>query len=347
MFKKFNPINLLIQLSLWVLLFITPLVSQILNNTPWAIILDNTKYYYPQLLILPIIFYVNYFIFIPRLLFKKRNLIFTLANITLSYILVSIFGLYLAYIQISVDYYGKGVQWTIALVMAILCLLVILAAISFRSQQRNALLELKEKEAKRMLAEQELHRLKSQLNPHFLFNTLNNISSLVGFNQDAAQESLSRLSDMLRYVLYDSSVSFIPLKQEVQFMENYIDLMKLRYSDRLKMNIRFPSANTEARIAPLLYISLLENAFKYGASSRQPCYIDIGMDETPLQINFLIKNSLLNTDERQTKSEGGVGIENLKKRLQLIYPERHRLDYGTENENGIEAFVLKLTIDKH
>ncbi len=346
MFRKENIINTLIQLILWFLIFITPLISQILDNTPIEYIISNMKYSYGMPIIFLTVFYVNYFLFIPQLLFKKRNIVYVLSNIALVQLLIYLYGLYLIQIEVDIHEYNEGFRWTVASFMYMINILIILAAISQRSQQRNYKLEMRNKETQRSLAEQELHRLKSQLNPHFLFNTLNNISSLIGFNQDAAQDSMSRLSDMLRYVLYDSSVPTVPLNQEIHFLENYIDLMRLRYADTLQMRIDLPNDATNAVVAPLLYISLLENAFKYGATSRSDCNIDVCLQETDQQISFKIKNSLLPIDERRKKSGGGMGIDNLKKRLQLIYPQKHSLDYGVVRENDVEVFALSLTIDK-
>ena len=346
MFKKDKLINLLIQALIWVLLFSTPLIAHSLNGVSWSDIIDGMKYYYPVLFIFPLVFYANYFLFIPRLLFAKRSVWYFIVNFIYAYALNILAGKYLVYVEVDINQYDGGTLWTYALGITILNILLILAAIGLRSQQRNMQLEMKEKENQRILAEQELHRLKSQLNPHFLFNTLNNISSLIAFNQDAAQDSMSRLSEMLRYVLYDSADKSVALYKEVEFMRNYIDLMKLRYTDTLSLNIALPSNESNTNVAPLLYISLLENAFKYGASSQQPCYIDIRLEETDKQLRFAIKNSIIPQSRHSKATSGGVGIDNLKKRLHLIYPNKHKLNYGVNNLSHEEAFEFSLIIDK-
>ncbi len=346
MSKKDNLTNLLIQALIWILLFSTPLISSSLNGVPWGDIIAGMKYYYPILFIFPLVFYANYFLFIPKLLFAKRSIWYFIANCIYVYGLNLLSGKYLSLVGVDIYLYDKGMLWSYALGITILNVLLILAAIGLRSQQRNAQLEMKEKENQRILAEQELHRLKSQLNPHFLFNTLNNISSLIAFNQDAAQDSMSRLSNMLRYVLYDSAGMSVALYKEVEFMRNYIDLMKLRYTDTLHMNIALPTENSNTEVAPLIYISLLENAFKYGASSQHPCAINIRLEETDQQLRFAIENTIVPRGEHSKASSGGVGIDNLKKRLQLIYPNKHSLDYGVKTSPEGEVFEVVLIIDK-
>ena len=213
-----------------------------------------------------------------------------------------------------------GVRVASDLLGTLVIVLFILAAIALRVQKRNQQLEMEAAVAER-------ERLKSQLNPHFLFNTLNNISSLAAFDPDATQASISRLSDMLRYVLYEGSKPVTPIRDEMAFMEDYVELMRLRYADTLKVSLALEPV--EGELPPLLYISLLENAFKHGASSRHACYIRASFGEKEGGwFCFTVANSLLPTEERNaSKQAGGVGIENLRRRLCLLYKEA---DYSLE-----------------
>lgn len=345
MLRRTYLINLLVQALLWFLVLATPVFAQSINGVSWMDIVSGMKYYYPGILTFPAIFYANYFVFIPKLLFAKKNLWYFIANFLFVFLLQNIASFYLYSLDFELGQFSRGMRLVMTLGTAVMNMLLILAAIGLRSQQKYIELEIKEKENQRTHAEQELNRLKDQLNPHFLFNTLNNISSLVALNQDEAQDSITRLSDMLRYVLYDSTGQTVSLEKEIDFMKNYIDLMRLRYTDTLCMNLSLPSVTTRKQIAPLLFISLLENAFKYGATSQHACHIDISLTDNKEEIAFCVKNTLAELQQNST-NKGGLGIDNLKKRLELIYPGRHEFSYGI-NHNEENVYYESRLILKH
>ncbi len=346
MFKKTLLVNLLVQFLLWFLLLITLPIVQTMNGAPWNDVVEGMKYYYPTVLIYPVIFYANYCLFIPKQLFAGRSWHFFIANISCVFVLNILHNFYLNLMGVDMSQFSGGIRWLFMLGMAILNILLILAAIGLKSEERTVQIEMKKKEAERANAEQELHRLKSQLNPHFLFNTLNNISSLVSLNQDEAQSSISQLSNMLRYVLYDSADNEVKLYKEVEFMRNYIELMRLRYTDKLWVDTSFAAEDSQTTIAPLLFISLLENAFKYGATNRHDSFITVFLDETSHRITFKVSNSLLKDGEMNKRNSGGVGLENLKKRLQLLYPQKSELAYGEKQANGFAYYESVLIINK-
>ena len=183
-------------------------------------------------------------------------------------------------------------------------------------------MELKRQAESQKSAEAELVWLKNQLNPHFLFNTLNNISSLIQVDADTAQESIGQLSDLLRYALYESSQKEVPLASEVAFMRDYIDLMRLRCNKMAKIEVELPDPAPNVMVIPLLFISPIENAFKHGVNNRRPSFVHIRLAWDEGRIVFQIENS------RHPKAEtdrvgSGIGIENLRRRLELAYPGRH------------------------
>ena len=168
---------------------------------------------------------------------------------------------------------------------------------------------------------------------------------MINVNQDEAQESINRLSEMLRYVLYDSVDKEVSLNKEIDFMNNYIDLMRLRYIDTLTMRLDFPQNPINTNIAPLLFISLLENAFKYGASNQHACYITISLKDDYDSLQFMIKNSL--SKRAAINGKGGVGLDNLKKRLSLLYPNKYTLTALTnDNADEEEYYEALLRIEK-
>ena len=136
-------------------------------------------------------------------------------------------------------------------------------------------------------AEAELQNLKSQLNPHFLFNTLNNIYSLIAFSPERAQEAVHDLSRLLRYVLYDSSQPMVPLEKELDFIRNYVELMRIRLPEHVKLTTDISAATPETLVAPLLFISLIENAFKHGVSHNKPSFIDLKIHQEGTRIALL------------------------------------------------------------
>jgi LytS/YehU family sensor histidine kinase len=219
---------------------------------------------------------------------------------------------------------------------ALLAGIALLAHHVYRSQSIKR--QLKEEQQKR--TEAELEWLKNQLNPHFLFNTLNNISSLVQIDADKAQDAIAQLSDLLRYAMYETRRETVPLQGEVEFMRNYIALMKLRCSEKTVVNCQFSIANSPLTIAPLLFISLIENAFKHGVSNNRDSMVCINMDTDGRQLTFSCRNTNYPKDE-QNRSGSGIGLENTRRRLQLLYPNRYTWQQGIDDQN---IYYVQITI---
>lgn len=187
-------------------------------------------------------------------------------------------------------------------------------------------------------AETELKLLKTQLNPHFLFNTLNNIYSLSLSQSPVTSTAIARLSEILDYILYQCDSRYVSLKGEIRLLENYIGLEKLRYDERLSVNF-ICRADPQSKIAPLLLLSIAENAFKHGAGNDigQPV-IDIELQTKAQQFLFTVTNPL---QPKGLLNKPNIGLPNLQQQLELIYPEKHTLVL-TQTET---QFMVKLTID--
>ncbi len=216
-------------------------------------------------------------------------------------------------------------------------------AIALLSMKRLYLNEQERKEAEQKKVEAELKNLKSQLNPHFLFNTLNNIYALIAISQDKSQEAVMELSKMLRYVLYDADTDLVPISKEVEFISNYVKLMKLRLSSKVDVQVNMQvDRNPSFPIAPLLFISMIENAFKHGVSSQQNSFIHFSIQLTEdNDIVCDLQNSYFPKDENQDKSGSGIGVENTKRRLELIYPNRHSYTYSVEGDTYVSKLIIK------
>lgn len=187
----------------------------------------------------------------------------------------------------------------------------------------------------------ELKLLKSQINPHFLFNALNNIYALSAINSEKTQESISTLSDMLRYVLYECEQELVTLEKEITYIQNYIKLFSLKSSKAYPITTDFNIANKNLRIAPMLLIPFMENALKHSNIEKiVDTFIQIKINADTSGIQFQIENS---TPQNPvvTDSVGGIGLENVKKRLAILYPEKHELFI---NETSAD-FKVNLNID--
>ena len=188
--------------------------------------------------------------------------------------------------------------------------------------------QLKDEQAKHTEAERAW--LKNQINPHFLFNTLNNISSLCQIDADGAQDAIAQLSDLLRYAMYETNKNTVPIQGEVEFMRNYIELMKLRCNEKTEVKTTF-DIEQNMDIAPLLFISLIENAFKHGVSSNRPSKIDIRLVTEGDDLVFTCDNTNYPKDDAD-RSGSGIGLENTRRRLDLMYPDHYTWQQWLEND---------------
>jgi hypothetical protein len=219
-------------------------------------------------------------------------------------------------------------------------ILMVLLAVGLRHVMRSNEREMQFEEERRKTAEAELTWLKHQLNPHFLFNTLNNISSLTQIDPDKAQESIGQLSDLLRYALYDSEAEKVQLSSEIEFMDNYIDLMALRCNDLTKVEKDLEAPSRPVEVAPLLFISLVENAFKHGVNARYPSFVKVAMRMDGDDLVFACDNSLF--EKQGTDRIGsGIGLENMKRRLELLYPGRYAYEQTATDDTYHVQVTLK------
>lgn len=222
--------------------------------------------------------------------------------------------------------------------LAILFLLIHLLIQHLQTQQFALVLE-KEK------AETELKLLKSQLNPHFLFNTLNNIYALSLLDSPATSTAIGKLAEMLDHILYRCESDLVPLSAEIGLLNNYLELEKLRYNERLKL--RFcQRVNGEVLLPPLLLLSLAENAFKHGASQEigEPV-IEIELEASPERLRYSVANSV--PGARVTEGYGKIGLINLRKQLEILYPDKYIFTTGFEADRFRAVIVLDLKKKSH
>lgn len=192
---------------------------------------------------------------------------------------------------------------------------------------------------------QQLAFLKYQISPHFFMNTLNNIHALVDIDPERAQESIVVLSKLMRYLLYESNQDMVPLSREIAFTNNYIALMRMRFSDVVQINVNIPEVSETSiptgEVPPLLLITFIENAFKHGISYQQESRINILLTTNQQELHFFCENT--NNHAANIEQQGGVGLDNIRKRLNLIYQENYRL-LIKENE---QLYTVQLTVPLH
>lgn len=190
----------------------------------------------------------------------------------------------------------------------------------------------------------ELNYLKSQTNPHFLFNTLNNIYSLSRDKSDLAPESILRLSKILRYMLYEAGGEYIAIEQELKIISDYIALERLRYDDSLRINFNYDIEDNKQALPPLLLIPLVENAFKHGVSeTRNHPFIDIHLSLSKRQLVFRVKNSTEPVFTAETVKEN-IGLSNLRRQLELLYTD---YDLTVKQQESLFAATLKINLASH
>ena len=223
--------------------------------------------------------------------------------------------------------------------------MVVGLSMAVRMSMRWQHIEDARKAAEQSRTQAELSNLRNQLNPHFLLNTLNNIYALIAFDADKAQVAVEELSRLLRHALYDNQQTHVPLYKEVEFMRNYIELMKIRFTTGVTINTDIDVADDDATpVAPLLFISLLENAFKHGISPSGKGTIDVAIHQRDGIVSCSIDNT--NYPKRDNdKSGSGIGLEQVGKRLELLYPERYSWEKGTSDDNSM--YHSKITINTH
>ncbi|HRH60625.1 MAG TPA: histidine kinase [Chitinophagaceae bacterium] len=192
--------------------------------------------------------------------------------------------------------------------------------------------------------EAELNYLRSQTNPHFLFNTLNNIYSLARDKNDLAPESILRLSKILRFMLYETSGAYISIEQELKIITDYIALEKLRYDETLRINFNYDVEDMKQSVPPLLLMPLVENAFKHGVSeTRYQPFVDIHLSLYKKQLSFTVKNSSESLSAEMQVKEN-IGLSNLRRQLQLLYKD-YNLSVG--QSNSVFISVLKINLASH
>ena len=355
---KFERLTILLHVLGWAILFFFPFVGR--DTFPIRFIIKSTFH----ITILASFFYLNMFVLIPQFLFQKKTK-FYVCSVFVGVVLViaayMLFDrwwmeLYSTYIKPEFGHHLNGVassnlpehgrkppnrSFGLRIVFPLVSSLMVFGiSTSLRTINEYRKKEKVQKETETEKLNSELAFLKSQINPHFLFNTLNNLYSLAHSRSEKTANAIIKLSELMRYMLEDTAGKKVQLSKELEYIKNYLELQRLRLDESVKVELSIEGDFHNKSIEPLLLIPFIENAFKHGISYLDNSFIRIELISNDNQLILKVENSV-STQKADKDEVSGIGLKNVKKRLELLYPSAHQLQI---NQNETKYFV-KLTID--
>ncbi|WP_171036421.1 sensor histidine kinase [Dyadobacter sediminis] len=352
----------------WLLFISLPLTILSRERDPeLEFTLLSSGYFWLFFLIYFLLFYLNLWILIPRFFLKQRPILYTgFFFIGITAVLFSqpfenlIFRRFHHQQQIlptnrfpelpSENFHPEfapppspeRTAPAVDFVSLVLFVMVWIVSMAIRISEQWRLSEKKVITSEADKAQAELSFFKAQINPHFLFNTLNNIYSLAVSQSEHTAPSILKLSGMMRYITEEAMENDVPLEDEITCLENYIDLQKLRMNAKTRVEFTFTGNGQQTRIAPLILMTFVENAFKYGISNHHESTIAIRVEHTQHTVSFFCRNTIFDFNKENNRI--GVGIANTRKRLDFLYPQRHELHM--DNDGKVFTVNLKLMSDE-
>ncbi|MAZ73008.1 MAG: histidine kinase [Flavobacteriaceae bacterium] len=313
--------------------------------------IDMNVFYF-SLFLMPVTIsatYVSIYKLLPDYLVTKRYVLFGIYSTYTLIILIfgTVFSIFYALAFLTEFKFEKMTVLSKSSVFIItsICLVVIVVSafkllqLNLQQSKNNAALEAKVLEAQLKFKEQELKFLKIQIHPHFLFNTLNTMYGLALKKAAQTPDMILKLSNLLDYLLYQTEKPLVSISEEIEHIEDYIALEKMRFNDTLNVSMDVKLASEHTTIAPMLLLPFVENSFKHGSIKNGVLQIYIEIKATLEVVHFRIKNSNAN----DTPTQGGIGLDNIKKRLQLLYPNKHKLTIDNNEDEFVVYLQLKIT----
>jgi two-component system, LytTR family, sensor histidine kinase AlgZ len=284
-----------------------------------------------HILIMAGLSYLNYFYLLPRFLIHKNILKYLLEFIIPFTVIVTLHIYLKRYIYVDLGESKRflyGSKFILQHASTTLFIAIFVGMLKFAEDWLE--LEAKRKELENEKLTAELTFLKAQINPHFLFNTLNNLYSLAFMNSPNTTEVIAKLSQMMRYMIYDSNHEKVLLSKEIEYIENYIDLEKLRLNNQIPIHFEVSGEVNQVKIVPLILITFLENAFKHGVSNNATdAYILVKLSIENQELIYTVENSKLTKNNHE---KSGIGLQNVKRRLDLSYSNKHYLEVQDEEK---------------
>jgi len=357
--NSFRYTEHLILAGIWLLVLLSPLFFYDGENTITFPKLINT---WKKLLPFILLSLLNHFILVPYILFKRNKWMYLLAGLLTTIVFVTAAQTLKQntvrkrpparhqprpprmgeHMQPPPRPNGQPQDAPRSLPPHVNTLLLAILILGFDTGLRLAFrwtrLEKEREQLEKERVKSELAFLRNQVSPHFFMNTLNNIHSLIDFDTEEAKGSIIRLSKLMRHLLYESEAERIAIAKEMDFIRHYIDLMKLRYSEKVDITLHIDTDLPDAKIPPLLFTSYVENAFKHGVSYQHPSFIHISICINGNELEFSVRNS--NHQNENQSEAGGIGAENARKRLDLLFGDKYILhEEGSDNEYIVQLKV--------
>ena len=284
-----------------------------------------------------VLFYLNARVFIPRFIYKRKTLPYVLALACIFCLVVLLDRILFTILAIP---RGFSIYHSIEHnLIPFLITVAVSAAYKAISDKTNADIQIREKESEHLKTE--LSFLRSQISPHFLFNVLNNIAALARIKSDDLEPTVIKLSSLMRYMLYETDEDKVIVKNEVEYLQDYIDLQRQRYGDELTLQLSFDIKEEWQAMEPMLLVPFVENAFKHGGGLIQHPEIQIHLKADNNKLHFSVKNKYQQATSVKDKTSG-IGLANVKRRLELLYPDRHNL--VIEEKDGWFTVSLELIL---
>jgi two-component system LytT family sensor kinase len=349
--KRRSYITVLLHVLLWMLFAFTPFF--ILPLT-WNVSLPY-QFWIKQggvIFMLIGIFYINSNILVSRLLLKNKVFLFIISVVILSLLVGPLAKLLdeVLHLQEAMNETFQnlgmrpigGIQSEIFnSILTMMALFIVTISTSVSLMQKWQADKILRESLEKAKIGSELSFLKAQINPHFFFNTLNNIYALTYVDVETSRSALHKLSRMMRYLLYDTQTGITPLSQELSFVKDYIELMELRLNDTTKVLFKKPDLQEDIQIPPMLFLPYIENAFKYGVSTTVSSEISIEFILEDNRLDMIVKNVVFNENIAAIDEYSGIGLTNTKRRLDLLYPGKHVFIVRRTDEN---EFIVHLTL---
>lgn len=365
---SFKLIETIVYLIIWLTVFSIPFFQ---NRVYGLVAWDKVTQEWIKILAFLLIFIINVYFFIPRFLFKNKYRTYIISTLATMILVVSM-GVWLqtemtarSALKMPPMDLGPGMPpmelsssmpapmgynlseatpqksvYMIIIDYLLISFLIVGASTTFKILSRWLNEETRRKDLEKEQLRTELALLRHQVNPHFLMNTLNNIHALIDLDVEVAKDAVIKLSVLMRYLLYDSAQGKTSLNKELEFMESYIELMKLRYTKKISIKYIIPKKIPDVQIPPMLFISFLENAFKHGVSYQAKSFVIFKLEIIENKLHCSIKNSKHVATESQNMKYSGIGMTNVKKNLELLYHDSFTLDILDKSDE----FEVKLII---
>ncbi|HTD40739.1 MAG TPA: histidine kinase [Mucilaginibacter sp.] len=350
--SKSRLITVLIHILIWgvfgLIYFFQPLTYNI--TVPYQLWIKQSI----LLGLLVLAYYSNSFILVPRFLLKNKTSIYFIIVIVIAavIVLINIYADEWLNIHQLMDaafhksgppkhHKGRDHGWDLAIIAITALVLGVSTSITAVQKWQKDKQEREELEKDKVTSE--LSFLKAQINPHFFFNTLNNIYALTQVDAEVAGKAIHQLSRMMRYLLYDTQQGHTMLSQELAFVKDYISLMRLRLTEVVKINFDEPTDLKDKPLAPMIFLPFVENAFKHGVSATQQSHIDIVVLQKDNLLDLTVKNSIINDNSISLDTNSGIGLVNTRRRLDLLYPGKYKLEINELNTNN--EYTVHLILD--